>query len=113
MVTYSVRCNSCGKEMLFEQPAPMDEPGELSAFCSNECSRRFGKTMLQGFVDAGSMMVDLPCGCFACVHSVMGNGSTMPWIICEAGRGPSNHAAHSNDIHHQAVAIARRRLIRD
>jgi len=110
MTTYPVMCLYCGREMLFEQPAPMDDPGELSAFCSNDCSRGYGKRLLQQFVDLGSVMVDMDCGCFAVVHSVKGNGATMPWMICEKARGRNNWSLHSNEVHHAAVQIVRERL---
>lgn len=111
MTTYSVKCAWCQHEMLIEQPEPMDDPGELPAFCGNDCSRRFGKRMMQKAVDSGiAMMVDLPCGCFALVYSVEGPGSTMPWPLCERARGKPAYFEHSQEVHEQAVTIARKKL---
>lgn len=96
--------------MLFEQPEPMNDPGELSAFCSNDCSRKVGKAMMAPFVEHGSVMVDLPCGCFALVHSVDGRGSSMPWMICKAASGGfENWSRHSNEVHRFAVEAVRSR----
>jgi hypothetical protein len=110
MTTYSVICGGCGREMLFEQPEPMADPGQLSAFCSNDCSRKVGLSMMRPIVDAGhGIIVDLPCGCFALVYSAKENGATMPWMICESARGGfENWSKHSNEVHHEAVAIVRR-----
>ena len=107
MTTYSVNCGWCGREMLFEQPEPMADPGELSAFCSNQCSRSFGEKM---FSELPGVLLDMPCGCLVLVSSVHGSGSTMPWPICEKARGKEAYFNHSNELHKQAVELVRRQI---
>ncbi len=106
---YALSCGFCGRDMLEERPEPLNDPGELPAFCSVECSRKRGKEMLQVLVDAGGIMVDLPCGCFVVVHGVEGRGSTTPWIVCEAAGNFYDWAEHSATIHVEAVRIVRER----
>lgn len=117
MATYEVLCGNCGRSMLFEKAQPMDAPGELSAFCSTKCSRDFMVEQWGPFQAAGiAKIVEVSCGCIACVFGTDGDGSTMPWLLCDYARPDDDDAGsmdrtrwrdHSADVHREAVEIAR------
>ena len=93
MPVYSVKCGWCRKEMLFEKVKKLEDPGTLPAYCSDYCSMKFGKRLLEPSCANGmGIIIDLPCGCFAAVYGIADNGSTHPWMFCKKG---SNYSKHS------------------
>jgi len=110
MTTYEVHCVSCGKAMLFEQPRPMKDPGQLAAFCSPECSAKWFEGLHQDSVQNGAVMYEAECGCLVLVYSVEDGGHTMPWGICELGVQMTPAGVdHRNHLHDDAVEAVRQR----
>lgn len=107
MVTYSVRCGYCQKEMLIEHSQPLPDPGTLPAFCSSRCSKEFFFTLHASTLQAGVAVIEtLPCGCLCAIYSTQGSGHGMFWPMCAEAK--SNYAEHSNACFKEAIAIIKR-----
>lgn len=108
VVTYEVPCQFCGTPQLFENAERLVDPGTLPAFCSTRCSRDAFHQMIAPALEAGAQLVELDCGCQAVVYSTAGNGSSMPWPLCDKARGQPAYFEHSNEIHRQAIETVRK-----
>ena len=105
MVTYSVTCSMCKNELLIEHAQPLNDPGTLPAFCSNECSKRFGYGLLKPLIDQGAKLIILDCGCFSAVFLSEEGGTTFPWFVCEAAK--DNLEKHCLFVHKTAIEKAK------
>jgi len=101
MVTYEVECFNCGRPILQEHTQPLEDLGELHAYCSPKCSEEAFTNMVKPMVDQGAAkLVKVDCGCLVLITALgIDQQFGMPWINCRnTGDEPPPFPTHSLEI---------------
>lgn len=101
----TAKCSECFKEVT--NPVLMDAVGGC-LFCSKQCSYKFSKILFESFINNGSVLVNLQCGCFSIVHDIQGGGTSYVWGLCEKTQ-TGNDIEHRAFVHNNAVNAVRQR----